>query len=241
MPVQTGPEPGSLSQAISYAKFEKYEANTANEGYSKNLKIPIDLAWIDPAWSTCTPGIYGSWDPPRGPTAAQNMVAPTPAQPAMDLSATAAPEAGIAPTHIPAAPTPPPKDSANGPLQPGSPTVGDPGSESRTTQPNGNNDPAWFIGQAKNASEGLNAGDSPTPASKQTKISIQETKIVLRSLRQNMIHLEFPALLRQPVAATTTIAIMERKPQIWTSIRKTHQIVPKVLRGPLDYLCHSIL
>lgn len=60
MPAQTGPEPASYFQAINYTEFQEYEANTANEGYSKNLKIPSDLGAIDPAWSTCTPGIYGS-------------------------------------------------------------------------------------------------------------------------------------------------------------------------------------
>ena len=172
MPVQTGPEPASLFQAINYTEFEEYVANTANEGYSKNLKIPSDLAGIDPAWSTCTPGMYGSWDPPRALTAARNMVAPTPAQPAMDPLATAAPAAGIAPTHVPAAPTPPPKDSTGGPLQPYPPTVSaDPGSGSKDTQSNGNNDPAWSVGQADSGSKGSNAGESQMPASNQGQVS----------------------------------------------------------------------
>ena len=168
MAAQTGPEPASLFQAINYTEFEEYEANTANEGYSKNLKIPSNLAAIDPAWSTCTPGMYGSWDPPRVLTAARNMVAPTPAQPAVDPLATAAPAAGIAPTHVPAAPTPPPKESANVPLQPNPPIASaDPGSESKGTQSNGNIDPAWSVGQADNASKDGNAGEYPTPVSKQ--------------------------------------------------------------------------
>lgn len=168
MQAQTGPEPASLFQAINYTEFEEYVANTANEGYSKNLKIPSDLARIDPAWSTCTPGMYGSWDPPRVLTAAPNMVAPTPAQPAMDPLATAAPAAGIAPTHVPAAPTPPPKDSANESLQPDPPKVSaDPGSETKSTQSNGNNNPAWSVAQPDNASKGGNAGGDPTPDPKQ--------------------------------------------------------------------------
>ena len=108
MQAQTGPEPASLFQAINYTEFQEYEANTANEGYSKNLKIPSDLAEVDPAWATCTPGMYGSWDPPRVLTAARNIAAPTPVQPHLDPSATAAPAAGIAATHFPAAPTPTP-------------------------------------------------------------------------------------------------------------------------------------
>lgn len=168
MQAQTGPEPASLFKAINYTEFQEYEANTANEGYSKNLKIPSDLAGIDPAWSTCTPGMYGSWDPPRVLTAARNMVAPTPAQPAMDPLATAAPAAGIAPTHVPAAPTPPPKDSVNGPLQPDpSAASADPGSESKDTQSSGNDYPAGSVGQADNASKGGNAAENPTPASMQ--------------------------------------------------------------------------
>ena len=168
MPVQTGPEPASLFQAINYTEFQEYVANTANEGYSKNLKIPSDLAAIDPAWSTCTPGMYGSWDPPRALTAAQNMVAPTPAQPALDPTATAAPAAGIAPTHVPATPTPPPKGPTSASLQPDSPTASaDPGSESKEDQSNGNSDPAGSVGQAGSGSKGGNTGENPTPASNQ--------------------------------------------------------------------------
>lgn len=166
MQAQTGPEPASLFQAINYTEFEEYEANTANEGYSKNLKIPSDLAEIDPAWSTCTPGMYGSWDPPRVLNAAQNMVAPTPAQPNLSPSASAAPAAGIAATQVPAAPTPPPKGSTNGPLQSDHPTVSaDPGSKSEDPQAGGNNDPA------DDASKGGNAGEKPTPASTQVQDS----------------------------------------------------------------------
>ena len=166
MQAQTGPEPASYFQAVNYTEFEEYEANTANEGYSKNLKIPSDLGAIDPAWSTCTPGMYGSWDPPRVLTAARNMAAPTPAQPAMDPVATAVPAAGIAPTHVPAAPTPPPKDSANESLQPDPPTPSaDPGSESKYTQSNGSKDPSSSVGQADK--NGGDTGDSSTPVLKQ--------------------------------------------------------------------------
>ena len=63
MAAQTGPEPASLFQAINYTEFQQYEANTANNGYSKNLKIPSDLAAIDAAWNSCTPGRYGSLIP----------------------------------------------------------------------------------------------------------------------------------------------------------------------------------
>lgn len=165
MKAQTGPEAASLFQAINYTEFQEYEANTANAGYSKNLKIPSDLAGIDPVWSTCTPGMYGSWDPPRVLTAAPNMVAPTPAQPDNDPSATAAPAAGIAPTNVPAAPTPPPTHSATGL---GSPATSlDPGSKSKDTQPSGSNDPAWSVGRADSVSKGGNTGENPTPPSKQ--------------------------------------------------------------------------
>ena len=143
MPEQTGPAPESLFKAINYTEFQEYQANTKNAGYSKNLKIPSDLAAIDPAWRTCTPGMYGSWDPPRVLTAARNMVAPTPAQAATDPSATAAPAAGIAPTDIPAAPTPAPKDPATASLQPDPPSVSaDPGSKPQVSQSKGNSDPA---------------------------------------------------------------------------------------------------
>lgn len=168
MQAQTGPEPASLFRAINYTEFEEYEANTANEGYSKNLKIPSDLAAIDPVWSTCTPGMYGSWDPPRVLTAARNMAAPTPAQPAIDPLATAVPAAGIAPTHVPATATPPPKDSTKGSLQPDPPTPSaDPGSESKDTESNGTKDPSSYVGQADSNSNGGDTGENPTPISKQ--------------------------------------------------------------------------
>ena len=142
MPDQTGPAPESLYKAINYTEFQEYQANTKNAGYSKNLKIPSDLAAIDPAWRTCTPGMYGSWDPPRVLTAARNMVAPTAAQPATDPSATAAPAAGIAPTDIPAAPTPAPKDPATGSLKSNLPSVSaDPSPKSEVSQSKGNSDP----------------------------------------------------------------------------------------------------
>ena len=143
MPDQTGPAPASLYKAINYTEFQEYQANTKNAGYSKNLKIPSDLAAIDPAWRTCTPGMYGSWDPPRVLTAARNMVDPTAAQPATDPSATAAPAAGIASTDIPAAPTPAPKDPATGSLKSDPPsTSADPGAKSEVSQSKGNSDPA---------------------------------------------------------------------------------------------------
>ena len=142
MPEQTGPAPESLFKAINYTEFQEYQANTKNAGYSKNLKIPSDLAAIDPAWRTCTPGMYGSWDPPRVLTAARNMVAPTAAQPATDPSVTAAPAAGIAPTDIPAAPTPAPKDPATGSLKSDPPSVSaDPSPKSEVSQLKGNSDP----------------------------------------------------------------------------------------------------
>ena len=143
MPEQTGPAPESLFKAINYTEFQEYQANTRNAGYSKNLKIPSDLAAIDPAWRTCTPGMYGSWDPPRVLTAARNMVAPTAAQAATDPSATAAPAAGIASTDIPAAPTPAPKDPATSSVQPDPPSVSaDPGSKPQVSQSKGSSDPA---------------------------------------------------------------------------------------------------
>lgn len=167
MQAQTGPEPASLFQAINYTEFQEYEANTANAGYSKNLKIPSDLASIDPVWNTCTPGMYGSWDPPRVLTAAPNMVAPTPVQPDIDPSATAAPAAGIAPTHVPAAPTPPPTHSTTGP-EPPSASV-DPGSKSKDTQPSGSNDPAWSVGTTDSVSMGGKIGEKPTLVSNQVQ------------------------------------------------------------------------
>ena len=146
MPDQTGPAPETLYKAINYTEFQEYQANTKNAGYSKNLKIPSDLAAIDPAWRTCTPGMYGSWDPPRVLTAARNMVAPTAAQPATDPSATAAPAAGIAPTDIPAAPTPAPKDPATSSLKSDPQSISaDPGPKSGVSQPKGTSDPAAIV------------------------------------------------------------------------------------------------
>lgn len=142
MPDQTGPAPESLYKAINYTEFQEYQADTKNAGYSKNLKIPSDLAAIDPAWRTCTPGMYGSWDPPRVLTAARNMVTPTAAQAADDPSKTAAPAAGIAPTDIPAAPTQAPKDPATSSLKSDPPSVSDdPDPKSEVSQSKGNSDP----------------------------------------------------------------------------------------------------
>ena len=143
MPEQTGPAPASLYKAINYTEFQEYQANTQNAGYSKNLKIPSDLASIDPAWKTCTPGMYGSWDPPRVLTAARNMVNPTAAQPATDPSATAAPAAGIAATDIPAAPTPAPNDPATASSKSDPPSASvDPAAKPEVSQSKGNSDTA---------------------------------------------------------------------------------------------------
>lgn len=166
MPAQTGPEPASLFKAINYTEFQEYVANTANAGYSKNLKIPSELAGIDPSWSTCTPGMYGSWDPPRVLTPAQHMVAPTAAQPAMAPLATAAPAAGIDSTHLPATSTASPKDSSTGPLKSDPPSASADPSNSGPKS-NENSDPAWSVGQADNASKDRDAGDNLTPASHQ--------------------------------------------------------------------------
>ena len=166
MAAQTGPEPASYFQPLNYTEFEEYTADPAHQGYSKNLKIPSDLTAVDPAWSTCTPGMYGSWDPPRALTAARNMVAPTPTQLINDPSSTAAPAAGIDPTHIPATPTPPPQDPTSAPSQADPPTASvDPGSESKPAQVAQNNDPTWSAGQTDDASAGGNAGDKIAPVS----------------------------------------------------------------------------
>ena len=170
MAAQTGPEPSSLFQAINYTEFQEYVANTANEGYSKNLKIPSELAAIDPAWSTCTPGMYGSWDPPRALTAARNMVDPTPAQPDIQPSATAIPAAAITPTLLPptTTPTPSPKDSGNPSSKVDPPTASaDPNSESKDPQSKGNSDPAGSAGQVGSTTKDSNAGENLIPASKQ--------------------------------------------------------------------------
>ena len=168
MAAQTGPEPSSLFQAINYTEFQEYVANTANEGYSKNLKIPSDLAGIDPAWSTCTPGMYGSWDPPRALTAARNMVAPTSAQPDVQPSATAVPAVVIASTHLPATPTSSPKDSST-PFPNLDPPIAsaDPSSKPEDPQSKGNSDPAWSADPADSTTVDSNAEENSVPASKQ--------------------------------------------------------------------------
>ena len=171
MPAQTAPEPSSLFRAINYTEFQEYVANTANAGYSKNLKIPSDLTGIDPAWSTCTPGMYGTWDPPRALVAAPGMVDPTPAQPAMEPSATLAPAAGIASSHLPATPTPAPKESAHETMKSDPPIASaDPGSQLKDPQSKGQSDPASSASPADKAigfSQSDNVGKDPTPISKQ--------------------------------------------------------------------------
>lgn len=171
MPAQTGPEPASLFKAINYTEFQEYVANTANAGYSKNLKIPSELAVIDPSWSTCTPGMYGSWDPPRVLTPAQRMVAPTAAQPATASLATAAPAAGIDPTHLPAASTASPKDSSNGPLKSDPPSASADPSSNSSPKSEEDSDPAWSAGQADNASKDGDAGENLIAASQQGQAS----------------------------------------------------------------------
>ena len=171
MAAQTGPEPSSLFRAINYTEFQEYEANTANEGYSKNLKIPSDLAGIDPAWSTCTPGMYGSWDPPRALTAARNMVAPTPAQPAVDPVATPAPASGIASIHLPAAPTSSPKESVGETVKSDPPLASaDPDSGSNGQQSKDSSNPILSVSSADpgdTASQSNGVGEKPTQTSKQ--------------------------------------------------------------------------
>ena len=167
MPAQTGPEPDSLFKAINYTEFQEYQANTANAGYSKNLKIPSELAGIDPAWRTCTPGMYGSWDPPRVLTAAQNMVAPTAAQPAIAPLATAAPAAGIAPTDIPAAPTSTPNDPVTKVSGPQSDSA-DPSSTSEGLLSKGNSDLATS-GTLKQDPPTASVNSEPVPEDPQSK------------------------------------------------------------------------
>ena len=81
----------------------------------------------------------------------------------------------IPPLHIPqmllpAAPTPAPKASANGPLRPDPPSASaDPDSKSKEPHSKVGNDPTLSAGQVDNALKGGNAGDNldPTPTSKQ--------------------------------------------------------------------------
>ena len=71
---------------------------------------------------------------------------------------------------FPAAPTPPPKASANGPLRPDPPSASaDPDSKLKEPHSEGGNDPTLSAGQVDNALKGGNAGDNldPTPTSKQ--------------------------------------------------------------------------
>ena len=67
---------------------------------------------------------------------------------------------------FPAAPTPPPKASANGPLRPDPPIASaDPDSISKEPHSKGGNDPTLSAGRVDNALKGGNAGDNldPTP------------------------------------------------------------------------------
>ncbi|CAF9935894.1 hypothetical protein IMSHALPRED_010383 [Imshaugia aleurites] len=66
------------------------------------LSIPSSLTSLDPAWSTCTPALYGAWDPPK---TLQHATALTdPADPPRP-SPSAAPVGRLTPVYAPATTT----------------------------------------------------------------------------------------------------------------------------------------
>lgn len=109
---------------------------------------------------------------------------------------------------FPAAPTPPPKASANGPLRPDPPSASaDPDSKSKEPHSKGGNVPTSSAGQVDNALKGGNAGDNLNQHQPQSnsEISIQQINMrILRTFHQPVFHLKAQTTLQQPVAAAMT-------------------------------------
>lgn len=77
------------------------------------LSIPSSLTSLDPAWSTCTPALYGAWDPPTTLQPATALTTPagqtTPSSPAAPVgrsTAVYAPATSTTATNDPATSTP---------------------------------------------------------------------------------------------------------------------------------------
>ena len=47
---------------VNYTMLGEYSSNGNPDFF---LSIPSSLTSLDPAWSTCTPALYGAWDPPK--------------------------------------------------------------------------------------------------------------------------------------------------------------------------------
>ncbi len=108
------------------------------------LSVPRTVYNLDPAWSTCTAGISGLWDPPRVLQPASGPLTPDPTttpQAQTVLTSSAAPASAVAPT-TPTATTsagPAPKPSQVIPASSSSRSDADPGS---TAEPGANRDSA---------------------------------------------------------------------------------------------------
>jgi len=103
------PEPTSLFQSLNYTAFQQFWEDPAQHPYERGhpyLKMPPELTEVDPAWKSCVPAWYGSWDPPRALSGVTAMMPPPTS--AADPSSTAdpaAPASGIASVHVPASST----------------------------------------------------------------------------------------------------------------------------------------
>lgn len=85
--------------SVNYTMLGDYSSSDNPDFF---LSIPSSLTSLDPAWTTCTPALYGAWDPPRTlPTAtaltgSANKIRPSPP---------AAPASRSTPVYAPATPT----------------------------------------------------------------------------------------------------------------------------------------
>lgn len=86
-----------------------------SEEYNPSLAVPAEIRALDPAWKTCVPDFFGSYDPPRVLVPAHALVSPTAAIQAEATSSTAIPvptrtAPGVVSTSKPPTKDPPTKN-----------------------------------------------------------------------------------------------------------------------------------
>ena len=84
---------------VNYTMFGDYCSSSDPDFF---LSIPSSLTSLDPAWSTCTPALYGAWDPPTTLPTATALTGPAKKN---TQSSPAAPASRSTPVHAPATTT----------------------------------------------------------------------------------------------------------------------------------------
>lgn len=84
---------------INYTKLGDYSSSNNPDFF---LSIPSSLTSLDPAWSTCTPALYGAWDPPTTLRPATALTGPAEQ---IKPSSSASPAGSSTPAHAPATKT----------------------------------------------------------------------------------------------------------------------------------------